>query len=75
VYSDNDFISGKIVEAYYWYAAGAICEKYSMINWTWRVQVSTKDRFPLNYIAPTEEELGWQQLIHGDTIPGRMSAA
>ena len=69
VYSDNDFIFlGKIVEA----ISGMPLEKYVKKEFYDKLNMSStgfkpRDRFPLNYIAPTEEELGFrQQLIHGD---------
>lgn len=69
VYSDNDFIFlGKIVES----ISGKTLDRYVKEEFYDKLQMNNtgfkpRDRFPLNYIAPTEEELGFrQQLIHGD---------
>lgn len=69
VYSDNDFIFlGKIVEA----VTGQPLDTYVKQQFYDKLNMRTtgfkpRDRFPLNYIAPTEEEPGFrQQLIHGD---------
>jgi beta-N-acetylhexosaminidase len=69
VYSDNDFIFlGKIVEA----LSGQSLDKYVKSNFYDKLGLSftgfkPRDRFPLSYIAPTEDELGFrQQLLWGD---------
>ena len=69
VYSDNDFIFlGKIVEA----LSGLTLDKYVKTNFYDKLGLSVtgfkpRDRFPLSYIAPTEDELGFrQQLLWGD---------
>lgn len=69
VYSDNDFIfMGKIVEA----VTGMPLNEYVKKTFYDPLQMSTTGflpakRFPLDNIAPTEEESGFrQQLIHGD---------
>jgi beta-N-acetylhexosaminidase len=69
VYSDNDFIFlGKIVEA----ISGLPLEKYVKQTFYDPLQMSStgfrpRERFPVNHIAPTENELGFrQQLIQGD---------
>lgn len=69
VYSDNDFIFlGKIVEA----LSGMTLDQYAKINFYDRLGLTStgfkpRERFPLNYIAPTENEVGFrQQLLWGD---------
>jgi beta-N-acetylhexosaminidase len=69
VYSDNDFIFlGKVVEA----ISGMPLEVYAKTTFYDKLDMKTtgfrpRDRFPLNYIAPTENEVGFRkQLIHGD---------
>ncbi len=69
IYSDNDFIFlGKIVEA----ISGVPLDKYVKKEFYDKLNMSStgfkpREHFPLNYIAPTEEELGFrQQLIQGD---------
>ncbi|MBC7848861.1 MAG: serine hydrolase [Chitinophagaceae bacterium] len=69
IYSDNDFIFlGKIVEA----ITGMPLEKYVKQEFYDKLNMTStgfkpRDRFPLQYIAPTESEPGFrQQLIHGD---------
>ena len=69
VYSDNDFIFlGKVVEA----VSGMPLEEYVKKTFYDPLDMAStgfkpRERFPLNAIAPTEEELGFrQQLIHGD---------
>jgi beta-N-acetylhexosaminidase len=68
IYSDNDFIFlGKIVEA----ISGKPLNIYAKENFYDPLQLTgttfkPKEIYPLNYIAPTEEELGFrQQLIWG----------
>lgn len=69
VYSDNDFIFlGKIVEAITKMPLDQYVRKefYDKLNLT-STGFKPRDRFPVNYIAPTEAEPGFrQQLIHGD---------
>jgi CubicO group peptidase (beta-lactamase class C family) len=69
IYSDNDFIFlGKVVEA----ISGRPLERYVKEEFYDKLNMQStgfrpRERFPLNYIAPTEEELGFrQQLLHGD---------
>lgn len=69
LYSDNDFIFlGMIVEA----VSGRPLERYVKEEFYDKLNMGStgfrpRERFPLNYIAPTEEELGFrQQLLHGD---------
>lgn len=69
IYSDNDFIFlGKIVEQ----VSGMPLDAYVKAQFYDPLNMSStvfrpRDCFPLNYVAPTEEELGFrQQLIHGD---------
>ncbi|MFM9908566.1 MAG: glycoside hydrolase family 3 N-terminal domain-containing protein [Chitinophagaceae bacterium] len=69
IYSDNDFIFlGKIVEA----ISGTTLDKYVKKEFYDKLDMMStgfnpRDHFPLNYIAPTEEELGFrQQLLQGD---------
>jgi CubicO group peptidase (beta-lactamase class C family) len=69
IYSDNDFIFlGKIVEA----VSGMPLDQYVRKTFYEPLQLTSigfrpREHFPLDYIAPTEEELGFrQQLIHGD---------
>lgn len=69
VYSDNDFIFlGKIVEA----VTGLTLDTYTKQQFYDPLKMGStrfrpRDHFPLNHIAPTEEELGFrQQLIQGD---------
>lgn len=69
IYSDNDFIFlGKVVEA----IAGMPLEEYVKKTFYDKLGMAStgfkpRDRFPLNYIAPTEKEAGFrQQLIQGD---------
>src|SRR6185436_11185030 len=62
VYSDNDFIFlGKIVEAITKMPLEKYVKKefYDKLNMT-STGFKPRDRFPLNYIAPTEEELGFR---------------
>ena len=68
IYSDNDFIFlGKIVEAISGmpldeYVKKTFYDKLELTN----IGFNPRDRFPLNYIAPTEKESGFrQQLLHG----------
>ena len=69
VYSDNDFIFlGKIVESIAKMPIDQYVKKefYDKLNLT-STGFKPRERFPLNYIAPTEAEPGFrQQLIHGD---------
>lgn len=69
VYSDNDYIFlGKIVEA----ITGTTLDKYVKQEFYDKLNMSStgfkpRDRFPLNYIAPTENEPYFRhQLIQGD---------
>jgi beta-N-acetylhexosaminidase len=69
VYSDNDFIfMGKIVEQ----VSGMTLDKYAYSNFYLPMALSTtgfkpRERFPLNRIAPTEQEVPFRrQLLHGD---------
>ena len=69
VYSDNDFIfMGKIVEA----LSGQTLDKYAYNNFYLPMALSTtgfkpRERFPLNRIAPTEQEVAFRrQLLRGD---------
>ncbi len=69
IYSDNDFIFlGKIVEA----ISGTTLDKYVKKEFYDKLDMMStgfnpRDHFQLNYIAPTEEELGFrQQLLQGD---------
>lgn len=69
VYSDNDFIfMGKIVEA----LSGESLDLYTYENFYHPMRLKTtgflpRDRFPLNRIAPTEQEVSWRrQLLRGD---------
>ena len=69
IYSDNDFIFlGKIVEA----ITGMPLEVYVKKTFYDKLDMTStgfrpRERFPLNYIAPTEKEPGFrQQLIWGD---------
>jgi beta-N-acetylhexosaminidase len=69
VYSDNDFIfMGKIVEA----LSGETLDKYAAENFYQPMSLSTTGfkprlRFPLNRIAPTEQEVPFRkQLLRGD---------
>jgi beta-N-acetylhexosaminidase len=69
VYSDNDFIfMGKIVEQ----VSGMTLDKYAYTNFYLPMALSTtgfkpRERFPLNRIAPTEQEVPFRrQLLHGD---------
>ncbi len=69
IYSDNDFIfMGKIVEA----LSGETLDKYAMENFYLPMSLSTTGfkprlRFPLNRIAPTEQEVPFRrQLLRGD---------
>lgn len=69
VYSDNDFIFlGKIVES----ITGISLDQYVQKEFYEKLNLSStgykpRERFPVNYIAPTEAEPGFrQQLIHGD---------
>jgi CubicO group peptidase (beta-lactamase class C family) len=69
VYSDNDFIFlGKVVEA----LSGLTLDQYVKINFYDKLGLTgtgfkPRERFPLNYIAPTENEAGFrQQLLWGD---------
>ncbi|CAA9511760.1 MAG: beta-glycosyl hydrolase / Uncharacterized esterase [uncultured Segetibacter sp.] len=68
VYSDNDFIFlGKIVEA----ITGKKLEDYVKETFYWPLGMTTtsfkpRDHFPINTIAPTENDTGWrQQLLRG----------
>jgi len=68
IYSDNDFIFlGKVVESITGmpldlYVGKTFYEKLELTNITF----NPRDRFPLNHIAPTEQEVGFRnQLIHG----------
>jgi beta-N-acetylhexosaminidase len=69
IYSDNDFIFlGKVVEAITGMPLEAYVKKtfYDKLDMT-STGFKPRDRFPLNYIAPTEKEAGFrQQLIQGD---------
>jgi beta-N-acetylhexosaminidase len=69
IYSDNDFIFlGKIVEA----ITGMPLEVYVKTTFYDKLNMTStgfrpRERFPLDYIAPTEKEAIFrQQLIHGD---------
>jgi beta-N-acetylhexosaminidase len=69
VYSDNDFIfMGKIVEA----LSGQTLDQYAYTNFYLPMALSTtgfkpRERFPLNRIAPTEQEVAFRrQLLRGD---------
>jgi beta-N-acetylhexosaminidase len=69
VYSDNDFIFlGKIVEA----LSGQTLDQYAKTNFYDKLGLmgtgfKPRDRFPVNYISPTEKEAGFrQQLLWGD---------
>jgi beta-glucosidase-like glycosyl hydrolase/CubicO group peptidase (beta-lactamase class C family) len=69
VYSDNDFIfMGKIVEA----LSGQTLDQYAYTNFYQPMSLSTtgfkpRERFPLNRIAPTEQEVPFRrQLLRGD---------
>jgi beta-N-acetylhexosaminidase len=69
VYSDNDFIfMGKIVEA----LSGQTLDQYAYTNFYLPMGLSTTGfkpwkRFPLNRIAPTEQEVPFRrQLLRGD---------
>jgi len=69
VYSDNDFIfMGKIVEA----LSGQTLDQYAYTNFYLPMALSTtgfkpRQRFPLNRIAPTEQEVPFRrQLLRGD---------
>jgi beta-N-acetylhexosaminidase len=69
VYSDNDFIfMGKIVEA----LSGQTLDKYAYTNFYLPMALSTtgfkpRERFPVNRIAPTEQEVAFRrQLLRGD---------
>jgi beta-N-acetylhexosaminidase len=69
VYSDNDFIfMGKIVEA----LSGQTLDQYAYTNFYLPMGLSTTGfkpwkRFPLNRIAPTEQEVAFRrQLLRGD---------
>ena len=69
VYSDNDFIfMGKIVEA----LSGETLDLYTYENFYHPMRLKTtgflpRNRFPLNRIAPTEQEVSWRrQLLRGD---------
>lgn len=69
IYSDNDFIFlGKVVEA----ITGMPLEVYVKKTFYDKLDMTStgfrpRERFPLNYIAPTEKEPGFrQQLIWGD---------
>jgi len=69
VYSDNDFIfMGKIVEA----ISGQTLNQYAYSNFYQPMALSTtgfkpRERFPLNRIAPTEQEVPFRrQLLRGD---------
>jgi len=69
VYSDNDFIfMGKIVEA----LSGQTLDQYAYTNFYMPMGLSTTGfkpwkRFPLNRIAPTEQEVAFRrQLLRGD---------
>lgn len=69
VYSDNDFIfMGKIVEA----LSGQTLDQYAYTHFYLPMALSTtgfkpRERFPLNRIAPTEQEVPFRrQLLRGD---------
>jgi beta-N-acetylhexosaminidase len=69
VYSDNDFIfMGKIVET----LSGQTLDNYAYDNFYKPLSLSTtgfspRSRFPLNRIAPTQQETGFRrQLLRGD---------
>jgi beta-N-acetylhexosaminidase len=69
VYSDNDFIfMGKIVES----LSGQTLDEYVYENFYLPMGLRTtgfrpRNRFPLNRIAPTEQEVSWRkQLLRGD---------
>jgi beta-N-acetylhexosaminidase len=69
IYSDNDFIFlGKIVEA----ISGMSLDQYVKVTFYDKLGLTAtgfkpRDRFPLNYIAPTEKEVGFrQQQLWGD---------
>ncbi len=69
IYSDNDFIFlGKVVEA----VSGMPLDQYVKVTFYDKLNMTStgfrpRERFPLNYIAPTEKEEGFrQQQIHGD---------
>jgi beta-N-acetylhexosaminidase len=69
VYSDNDFIfMGKIVEA----LSGQTLDQYAYNNFYLPMALSTtgfkpRERFPVNRIAPTEQEVAFRrQLLRGD---------
>ena len=69
VYSDNDFIfMGKIVEA----LSGQTLDQYTYTNFYQPMSLSTtgfkpRQRFPVNRIAPTEQEVPFRrQLLRGD---------
>lgn len=69
IYSDNDYIYlGKIVEAITKMPLDQYVKKtfYDKLNLL-ETGFKPADRFPLDYIAPTEREKGFRnQLIHGD---------
>ena len=69
IYSDNNFIFlGKVVESVSGMPLQDFVKKeiYDQLN-LHSTGFLPRERFPLNYIAPTEEELGFrQQLLHGD---------
>ncbi|MEP7279092.1 MAG: glycoside hydrolase family 3 N-terminal domain-containing protein [Bacteroidota bacterium] len=69
IYSDNDFIFlGKIVEA----VSGQTLDQYTKTNFYDKLGLKVtgfkpRERFPLNYIAPTEKEKGFRnQQLWGD---------
>jgi len=69
VYSDNDFIfMGKIVEA----LSGQTLDEYANANFYLPMSLTTtgfrpRKRFPLNRIAPTQQEIPFRrQLLRGD---------
>lgn len=69
IYSDNDFIFlGKIVEA----LSGLTLDQYAKQNFYDKLGLTftgfkPRERFPLNYIAPTENEKGFRnQQLWGD---------
>ncbi len=69
VYSDNDFIfMGKIVEE----LSGETLDLYAYENFYHPLGLTTtgfkpRNRFPVNRIAPTEQEVAWRrQLLRGD---------
>jgi beta-glucosidase-like glycosyl hydrolase/CubicO group peptidase (beta-lactamase class C family) len=69
IYSDNDYIFlGKIVEAITHMPLNEYVKKtfYDKLNLT-STGFKPAERFPLDYIAPTEREKGFRnQLLHGD---------